>query len=284
MTTHEDFIKRAARHNVSYIEFTVGFDYIRDVSQFEWWAKRWQKNYNITARWNRAFLRVKDNLKIAHSFDVFASGYLKKPTEVVQGIDFIANETKFPALEHGQTLYLKALELDQQDTIVMHRTMHAGELGHPKNPRDAILLGAERLGHGVKLYDDVLTLEYVRTQSNTPIVINLSSNIQLGVAPSIETHPFLSFLRLGIPVSFSTDDEGMFVTDITHDILLAALHTDICYSELKQMTYNSIDNSFADNNLKNKLLIDLDQRYAKFENKWEEILSEDDIKRAVSGN
>jgi adenosine deaminase len=284
MKTYEDFIERAARHNVSYVEFTRGFDYIRDVTQFEWWAKRWQKNYNVTARWNRAFLRIKDNATLAHGFEVFASGYIKRPSEVVQGIDFIANESTFPALEHGQTLYLKALELDQQDTIVMHRTMHAGELGHPKNPRDAILLGTERLGHGVKLYDDVLTLEYVRTQSNTPIVINLSSNIQLSVVPSIKAHPFLSFLRLGIPVSFSTDDEGMFVTDITHDILLAVLHTDINYAELKQMTYNSIDMCFADNDLKKKLLIDLDQRYAKFESKWEEILSEEDAKQAVSGN
>ena len=281
---NEDFVETAGKHNVSYVEFTVGFDYADNIEQFEWWARKWEKKYGVIARWNMAFIRIRDNAANADLFDEFSRSFSEKPSDVLVGIDFIADETKAPALDNGQTLYLLALEFDQRDDAELHRTMHAGELGHPHNPRDAILLGAERLGHGVKLNDDVLTLEWVRARIRTPIVINLSSNVQLGVVASVEKHPFLRFLRLGIPISFSTDDEGMFVTNISNEFFKAVVHTDINYSELKQITYNGINNSFADGALKAKLKIDLDERYRIFESRWEKILSADEDQRAFEHN
>ena len=145
--------------------------------------------------------------------------------------------------------------------------MHSGELGDAHNPRDAILLGAERLGHAVKLIDDPVALEYARHQA-LPVEVNLTSNVRLGVVASIETHPFLKFLRLGLKPSLSTDDEGILDTDINQECTLAIEKTDINYAELKQMGYNSIDTSFAPADLKAKLRGQLEADYSVFEKHW----------------
>lgn len=71
----------------------------------------------------------------------------------------LANEKNTPTLEHAQAIYVPVLTMTKSGKRLIHRTMHAGELGDLRNPRAAILLGAERLGHGVKLNDDPIAVE-----------------------------------------------------------------------------------------------------------------------------
>jgi adenosine deaminase len=145
--------------------------------------------------------------------------------------------------------------------------MHAGELGDPRNPRDALLLGAERIGHGVKLHDDPVALEYAR-KLGLGVEINLVSNIRLRAARAIEEHPFLDYLRLGLGVSLSTDDEGMEDTSMNHECEEAVTHTNVTEAELKKMTENSIETSFADQATRAGLLVQLRASWARFESRW----------------
>jgi adenosine deaminase len=148
--TYLDFLKRCAALNVSYIEFTrVMWPDPVTFEQLQRWADEWYKETGVHVRWNSAFVRTLD-------FDTntqWTRGLLdilevNSYPELV-GIDLLANETDTPALETGQNIYLPILAADQQGLIHLHRTMHAGELGDIRNVRDAMIMGVDRVGHGV---------------------------------------------------------------------------------------------------------------------------------------
>jgi adenosine deaminase len=133
--------------------------------------------------------------------------------------------------------------------------------------RDAILLGAERVGHGTQAWKDPVALEFAANQK-LPIEANLVSNVRLGYAASFRAHAFLDLLRLGLRVSLSTDDEGILVTDITNEFVAAITHTNITYSEVRQLVLNSIDTAFVDDAEKGRLRGQVEQDLREFEASW----------------
>jgi adenosine deaminase CECR1 len=140
-------------------------------------------------------------------------------------------------------------------------------MGDIRNVRDTLIMGAERLGHAVKLREDPIALEYARLQQ-IPVEANLTSNIRLQGVSGVGDHPFLDYLRLGLKVSLSTDDEGILETDINQECVLAIRDSDLAYEEMKQMALNSIGTSFASESLKASLMQELKGNLARFEEKW----------------
>jgi len=271
--TYLDFLKRSASQNVSYVEFTKGLrPSVSTFEQLHTWAEEWYQETGIIVRWNSAFVRTLDFDTNTQKTQELISVLENKPYTELVGIDLLANEANTPALETGQNIYIPVLAAHQQGTIKLHRTMHSGELGFVHNVRDAMIMGVERVGHGVLLAQDPLALAYAIEVKNLPIEINLYSNYRLQVQADLSKHPFLDFLRLGLPVSLSTDDEGMFVTDITNECKVAISYTDITHKEFKQMSYNSIKTSFADEAVKTSLLKKLDEDFARFEAKWSQVI------------
>ncbi len=254
-----DFAKNAANEHVSYVELTGRFN-----PEIPAILSRIEKKTHLVIRVNRAFERT-ENYEALEAKWQKTLGFAKN--KFLVGIDFLDNEDINPALEKGQFLYGEALAASISGKTQLHRTMHAGELGDTRNPRDAILMGAERIGHGVALEDDPVTLEYA-AKIHMPIEINLSSNLRLTKISKLGTHPFLKYLRLGIPVSLSTDDEGVFEIDINHECDMAINQTDVNYQEIKQMAINSIATSFATPEDKSALLKDLMSSFAKLEARW----------------
>jgi adenosine deaminase len=129
-----------------------------------------------------------------------------------------------------------------------------------------MILGAQRLGHGVILQDDPLAIEYAK-RKNIAIETNLTSNLRLLVIPNIKANPFLRYMRLGINVSLSTDDEGMFGSSIDGECEVVVREYDTSYSELKKMSYNSIEASFFSDALKKAMKSKLDKQFKAFESK-----------------
>jgi adenosine deaminase CECR1 len=273
--TYLDFLKRSASLNVSYVEFTKTLSpETSTFEQLEKWAEEWYQKTGVIVRWNAAFVRTMDfDSNTQRTKDLISALENKQYTELV-GIDLLANESDTPALETGQNIYIPILAANQQGTLKLHRTMHSGELGFVHNVRDAMIMGVDRVGHGVLLAQDPIALAYAVEVKNLPIEINIYSNYRLQVHEDLSTHPFLDFLRLGLPVSLSTDDEGMFISDISYECQLAISNTDITHKEFKQMSYNAIKTSFADDAVKTKLLKKLDDDFARFETKWSPILSQ----------
>lgn len=136
----------------------------------------------------------------------------------------------------------------------VHISLHAGELAmglvKPEDLtfhiRSSVERGhAERIGHGVDimLEKDPIGLMKEMAARNVLVEINLTSNDQiLGV--SGDEHPLPIYLKYGVPVAISTDDEGVARSDMTHEYLRAVEGYRLTYTELKRMTRQSIEHSF----------------------------------------
>jgi aminodeoxyfutalosine deaminase len=113
-----------------------------------------------------------------------------------------------------------AFDLARQDGL--HIVCHAGEIGGPDSVREAIeLLGAERIGHGIAVMRDPT---FADTLAMRRVVLEIcpTSNLCTGalarqvekVGASLRDHPLPDFIKRGIAVTLSTDDPGMFHTDL----------------------------------------------------------------------
>ncbi len=136
----------------------------------------------------------------------------------------------------------------------VHITLHAGELAiglvKPEDLafhiRASVERGhAERIGHGVDVMSekDAVGLLKEMAARNVLVEINLTSNDEiLGV--SGDEHPLPVYMKYGVPVAISTDDEGVARSDMTHEYLRAVEGYRLPYMELKRMTRQSIEHSF----------------------------------------
>jgi adenosine deaminase len=137
----------------------------------------------------------------------------------------------------------------------VHITLHAGELAPGLVPpdglrfhiREAVEVGhAERIGHGVDLMyekEPVGLLKEMR-ERHVAVEINLTSNeVILGVKG--DQHPLPVYRRYGVPVAFSTDDEGVSRSQLTEEFERAVLTYNLTYADVKEMVRNSIEYSFA---------------------------------------
>ncbi len=252
------FMSRAQNQKISYIEVTQTVNPKNGIDKFVKFKQAMKNKYNITVNTIAAFDRRQGSQKIYSQMKDF----LNLPsTDAIVGINLVANEDLHPAKDYSAAYSLfTTYRLSTRPQL--HATIHAGETGDIYNVRDALAMGSERIGHGVLLMKDLPTLNYVRNQK-IPIEINLTSNLILNVANSIAEHPFLFYHRIGIPVSISTDDEGIFNTTMSKECELMISKTDINYTELKQIIINSISTSFASESEKQmllkQLLLDLTQ-------------------------
>ena len=137
-----------------------------------------------------------------------------------------------------------------------HITLHAGELvpGLVKpeeltyHIREAVLTGhAERIGHGVDVQgeDNWPRLMGTMAGRHVPVEVNLTSNEQvLGV--SGRDHPFPRYRAFRVPVTLSTDDEGVSRIDLTHEYQRATTDYRLRYHDLKTLARTSLEHAFLD--------------------------------------
>jgi adenosine deaminase len=136
----------------------------------------------------------------------------------------------------------------------VHITLHAGEIAMGLVPpedltfhiRASVERGhAERIGHGVDIMNerDPIGLLKEMAARNVLVEINLTSNDQiLGV--SGDDHPLSIYMKYGVPVALSTDDEGVARSDMTHEYLRAVEAQHLSYADLKRMARQSLEHSF----------------------------------------
>jgi adenosine deaminase CECR1 len=148
-------------------------------------------------------------------------------------------------------------------------SIHAGEMDGPdEHIRDTLLLGASRIGHGVNLIKDPDTLLLLQQSRRTLVEINLISNRLLEYTPDLSKNPFPEYLRTGIPVCLNTDDRGMWDSNLTDEYYTAVTTYNLSWDELISMGRNSLTFSFAQPEVKAKLLADYDAAVAAFEKQY----------------
>lgn len=95
-------------------------------------------------------------------------------------------------------------------------TTHAGEWGGPDAVRQALDLGVERIGHGVRAIEDPALVDHL---AETGVVLEVcpGSNVALGVYPDFVSHPIARLRDAGVKVTVSTDDPPFFHTSMTRE-------------------------------------------------------------------
>lgn len=128
---------------------------------------------------------------------------------------------------------------------------HAGEIGGPESVREAVeILGAERIGHGIAVMHDPALVESLITRrvviENCP-----SSNLCTGALAkqtgkpdaSLSDHPLPKFLEQGLLVTLSTDDPGLFHTDLLREYSLAE-SLGLSRKQMLDLAENSVNAAF----------------------------------------
>lgn len=164
-------------------------------------------------------------------------------------------------------------------------SLHAGESELPgREVRDALLLGADRIGHGTNLISDPDTLLLLRG-NRFLVEVSLVSNQLLGYVPDLARHPFPEYLRLGIPVCLNTDDRGVFDSNMTDEYTLAVKHFDLSWAEVVEIGKNSLAYSFAEPELKRQLIRRYEGFVAAFEARfdrptWRQALQQLEVRKS----
>src|SRR5574339_1057617 len=129
-------------------------------------------------------------------------------------IDLAGNEAEFKT----EPFYGVIREARQSG---LHVTIHAVEWGPAANVREAIEeLGAERVGHGVRVLEDENVVALARERS-TAFEVCVTSNYQSGVVGSLDTHPLMKMLEGGLNVTINTDDPSISRITLSHEYYTA---------------------------------------------------------------
>ncbi len=164
------------------------------------------------------------------------------------GFDIAGAEAGFPPTRH-----LDAFQYVMRANF--HATIHAGEaFGLPSIWEAVQWCGAERLGHGVRIVDDIggppgaerlgRLAAYVR-DTRIPLELCPTSNVNTGVCASIADHPIGLLRRLRFRVTLNTDNRLMSDTSMTNEMAQLVDAFGWGLDDLEWMTINGVKSAFA---------------------------------------
>ena len=167
----------------------------------------------------------------------------------VAGFDIAGPEAGYPPTRH-----LDAFEYLQRKNA--HFTIHAGEgFGLPSIWQAIQWCGADRLGHGVRIIDDIAggqdcgipelgrLAAYVRDK-RIPLEMCPTSNVHTGAARSVAEHPIGLLRRLFFRVTVNTDNRLMSATSLSEEFARLAAAFDYGWDDLQWFTINAVKSSF----------------------------------------
>jgi adenosine deaminase len=168
--------------------------------------------------------------------------------EGVVGFDIAGPEAGYPPTRHLDAFHLIAREN-------FHFTIHAGEgFGLPSIWEALQWCGAERLGHGVRIVDDIVVrpdgrvalgrlAAYVRDR-RVPLEMCPTSNVHTGAAPSIAEHPIDLLRRLRFRVTVNTDNRLMSGITLSSEFATLASEFGIGLDDMEWLTLNAMKSAF----------------------------------------
>jgi adenosine deaminase len=172
----------------------------------------------------------------------------------IVGVDLAGNEAEFPASPFAP-LFQEARQSR------MHITAHAGEWGGPENVDQAInLLGAERIGHGIRIMEDaaIVTLAY---QRQTTFEVCITSNYQSGVVASLPEHPIKRMIAAGLNVTINTDDPSISQITLSDEYRVACEQIGLSLETLRQRALAAAQAAFLPTAERKKLAASLEGEF-----------------------
>ena len=166
----------------------------------------------------------------------------------VVAFDIAGPEDGFPPDDH-----LEAFQYCQRENF--HITIHAGEAYGPRSIWKALqFCGAERLGHGIRIVEDIVTdddgdrtlgrlAHYIRDR-RIPLEVCPTSNVNTGVFASVADHPIDALVQLRFRVTVNTDNRLMSNVSMTSEMAALADTFGYDWARLRWLTVNAMKSSF----------------------------------------
>ncbi len=128
----------------------------------------------------------------------------------VVALDLAGAEALFPTRDHKH-LFEAAYKMGIPYTI------HAGEADGADSIRDAVNMGASRIGHGVRAIEDESVMKLLR-DSSIPLEMCPTSNLNTRVISDIRDYPIKKYMEFGIPVTVNSDNMSVSNTDVKKEL------------------------------------------------------------------
>jgi len=180
-----------------------------------------------------------DNVRLAE----VAAGFVD---EGLTGWDLAGPEAAYP----DPLLHRAAFEAARGGGLRI--TLHAGEWGGAPQVRRALGVDPERIAHGPGAVDDPSLLAELIARGVT-LDLCPTSNVQAGIAPSLEDHPLARLHRAGVPVTLSTDDLTVSDISLTEEYERALDRIGLTVHELWTIDRHAVEVAFADPMTRNDL-------------------------------
>lgn len=129
----------------------------------------------------------------------------------------------------------------------LKQALHAGEICGPESIRDAVRLGASRVGHGVSAVQDPALMKELAEKNIMVEVCPTSNRILVGeLKGDLANHPARKLYDAGIKISLNPDDGGIFGTQTGKEHRISAKEFGFTKAEMYDITLCALDCSFAD--------------------------------------
>lgn len=170
------------------------------------------------------------------------------------GLDLAGNEAAFSALAFGG-VFREARQAG------LRITAHAGEWGGAQNVVEAITqLGAERIGHGVRVLEDPAATALAR-ERQIAFEVCITSNFQSGVVPALSVHPLPRMLSLGLNVTINSDDPSISQIRLSDEYRLACEDLGLSLATLRGRVLAALRAAFISETERRPLVDSLTQEF-----------------------
>jgi adenosine deaminase len=245
-----EYLASCARDGAIYVELTASIDHSRIAGIGD--AEHWEgiaagiddarRDHGIEARILSVAVR---NYGVERAIEI-AELTAARPHPYVVGFSLAGDEAGYPPEP-----FVEAYRVVEKAGLGC--TVHAGEWAGAASVRGALELPVTRISHGVRAIEDPALVEELARRRIT-LEVCPTSNVVLGVFPTYEEHPFRALREAGIPLTLGSDDPPYFGASVGGEYAVAREHFGLDDAELVAITRNAVEASFAEPELRSKLL------------------------------
>lgn len=124
-------------------------------------------------------------------------------------------------------------------------TCHAGETAGPRSVWEALQIGSERIGHGIRAIEDPALVAHLAAKQ-IPLEVCITSNLRTGAVASLVDHPVRLLYDAGVPIILNSDDPALFGCTLASEYELAAREFGFTEDELAGLTRNAFRYAFEE--------------------------------------
>jgi adenosine deaminase len=245
-----EYLASCARDGAIYVELTASIDHSRIAGIGD--AEHWEgiaagiddarRDHGIEARILSVAVR---NYGVERAVEI-AELTAARPHPYVVGFSLAGDEAGYPPEP-----FVEAYRVVEKAGLGC--TVHAGEWAGAASVRGALELPVTRISHGVRAIEDPALVEELARRRIT-LEVCPTSNVVLGVFPTYEEHPFPALRDAGIALTLGSDDPPYFGASVGGEYAVAREHFGLGDAELVAITRNAVEASFAEPELRSKLL------------------------------